>query len=441
MKTTRAAADGYPVPRSEGTAARAVEDIARGSYGRLVAYLASVSGDIAAAEDALSEAFVAALRSWPERGVPDRPDSWLVTAARRTLVDAARRRSVAQRGLLQIAALLDPEPSDGAPDGSPAAGGGVIPDKRLELMFACTHPAIDPWMRAPLMLQAVLGIEAGRIGAAFLVPAATMGQRLVRAKAKIKTAAVPFTVPPADQLAGRLSSVLDAVFAAYGTGWDDLDTQAPAGGAGAGLTGEALRLATVITELLPGSAEAHGLRALLLHSDARADARRSADGAFVPLDQQDVSLWSRAQMADAEGHLRLALGLNRPAPQLGPYQLQAAVQSVHNRRALTGATDWAAVAALYDGLVALTPTVGACVARATAVRHTRGPAAAIALLEELPAELVKRYQPYWVVLAHCRARSGDPAGATAAAATAISLTGDSPVRRHLQAEYGCGPPR
>ena len=424
------------------SAHQAVEDIARGSYGRLVAYLASVSGDLAAAEDALSDAFLAALRSWPERGVPDRPDSWLVTAARRNLIDFARRRAVAGRSLGEIARLLEQEEvSNIVERDTVGAGrdhdssGDVIPDKRLELLFACTHPAIDPTMQAPLMLQSVLGLDAVRIGAAFLVAPATMGQRLVRAKAKIKAAVVPFTVPGAGQLPARVCSVLDAVYAAYGTGWDDRDSDVPAGGGGVGLVREALRLAGLLTELLPDDAEVHGLRALLLHSDARTAARRTTKGAFVPLDQQDVRLWSHTEMDQAERHLAIALDLHRNAAPLGPYQLQAAIQSVHNRRAVTGRTDWAAIAALYDGLVALTPTVGAHVARAKAYSHTMGADAALTLLDELPAGLVVRYQPYWVVRAYCSLRGGDPAGAARAAELAVSLTEDGVVRSYLIQEY------
>ena len=428
---------GPSLTRRDGCAAQestssAVGDVARGSYGRLVAYLASVSGDIAGAEDALSEAFIAALRTWPERGVPDRPDSWIVTAARRTLIDAARRRSVAERHLGQLMVLLD-EGGESA-EGSDTEDSG-IPDKRLELMFACTHPVIDRAMRAPLMLQTVLGVEAGRIGAAFLVPATTMGQRLVRAKAKIKAAGVPFTVPDRDIRSERVSSVLDAVYAAYGTGWDDPDTEDGAGRDRAGLVHEAIRLAALLTDALPASAEAHGLLSLLLHSDARQPARRGATGQFVPLDRQDVAHWNAAQIERAERHLTIALRLNRPSPQVGPYQLQAAIQSVHNRRAATGRTDWAAISALYDGLVTLAPTVGAYVARAKAVGHIHGPYAAVAALEELPPEMVERYQPYWVVLADSRAAGGDRAAAESAARTAVELTADPAVRRHLSSEY------
>jgi RNA polymerase sigma-70 factor (ECF subfamily) len=412
---------------------RAAAEVARMSYGRLVAYLASVTGDVAAAEDALSDAFLAALRTWPERGVPQRPDAWLVTAARRSLIDAARRRAVAARGLPEIARLLD--------ERAGAAGQGGIPDKRLELMFACTHPAIDPAMRSPLMLQTVLGLDAARIASAFLVAPSTMGQRLVRVKAKIKDAGVPMRVPEPPELAERVGSVLDAIYAAYSTGWDDLDTGTPPGGnapdAVHGLVAESIRLARLVTELLPEEPEALGLLALVLHSNARAAARRTADGSFVPLDEQDVGRWSRSEIAQAEACLSAALRLRdaRIGWRIGPYQLHAAIQSVHNRRAVTGRTDWAAIAGLYDGLVAVTPTIGAVVALAKARCQTDGPVAGLRLLDDLPADRIATYQPYWVVRAHCLRLAGDPLTG-AAAVRAIELTADPGVRRFLAAQYG-----
>ena len=400
---------------------QAIQDLARASYGRLVAYLASVTGDVTAAEDALSDAFLAALRTWPDRGVPQRPDAWLVTAARRNLIDAARRRAVADRGLPEIARLLD--------ERATAPSSAVIPDKRLELLFACTHPVIDPAMRAPLMLQTVLGLDAARIGAAFLVAASTMGQRLVRMKATIREAGVPFVVPDHERLPERVASVLDAIYAAYGTGWDEPDSQVT--GVGSGLIPESIRLAELVTELLPDDPETHGLLALLLHSNARAGARRSADGTFVPLDRQDSALWSPGAIDSAERHLSRALALGR----VGPYQLHAAIHSVHNRRALTGRTDWAAISALYAGLANATPTVGVLVALAKARSHTDGPTAGLRLLDDLPADRVERYQPYWVVMAYCRQRAGEHDGAVTAARRAVALTADDGVRRFLVSEY------
>ena len=373
-------------------AAEAVEEVARTSYGRLVAYLASTTGDLAGAEDALGDALLAALRTWPDRGVPDRPDSWLLTAARRNIIDAARRRDVARRALPAVARAIEERAHRPEAD--------AIPDQRLRLMFACAHPAIDPAMHSPLMLQAVLGLDAARMSAAFVVPPATMSQRLVRAKAKLRDAGIPFRIPDADELPERLDAVLDAVFAAYGTGWEDaVGTDALR----QELTAEALRLARLVVELLPAEPETHGVLALLLHSHARRPARRDASGNFVPLSEQDVARWSPGPVAEAERHLATALSLGR----VGPYQLQAAIQSVHNRRALTGQTDWTAVASLYDGLVALE------------------------LLAGLPPDQASRYQPYWVLLARCQSDLGLPEGA-ATAARAIELTELPDVRRYLE---------
>lgn len=384
-------------------AGRAVEEAARTSWGRLLAHLAAGTRDLAAAEDALAEAFLAAVRSWPDSGVPDRPEAWLLTAARRTLIDAARRRDVATRALPSLARLVGQEPG----------ALSTIPDKRLELLFTCAHPAIAVGVRSPLMLQTVLGLDAARIASAFLVSPATMGQRLVRAKAKIKRAGIPFSVPDPSLLPERLEFVLDAIYAAYGTGWDERS----------GLVDEALRLARLVTELLPAEPEAHGLLAALLHGAARERARRADDGAFVPLDEQDVRRWSPALMAEAERHL-----VRATAP--GRYQLLGAIQSVHNRRAVTGATDWAAIAALYDGLVACTPSIGAQVARAAAHMQNGAPAAALAMLDAIDAPT---YQPYWVVRAHCLHRTGsDPAGATQ---IALGLTEDPALRAHLVATF------
>jgi RNA polymerase sigma-70 factor (ECF subfamily) len=403
-------------------AAEAVEAIVRDSYGRLVAYLASVTRDIADAEDAFSDALAAALQSWPEHGVPTRPDSWLLTVARRNIIGTARRRSVAAKALPTLELL-----SASSPEATPGDD-GTIPDRRLQLLFACAHPAIDPTMRSPLMLQTVLGLDAVRIAHAFLIPPSTMGQRLVRVKGKIKDAGIPFAVPRAGELADRLDAVLDAIYAAYGSGWDD-----PGGGDGKriGLTSEAIRLARLVSTLLPDDAEAHGLLALLLHSDARSAARRDDHGRFVPLEDQDVQRWSREAIDEAERHLSAALVLGR----VGKYQLQAAIQSVHNLRAATGRTDWAAIAALYDGLVHHDPTIGSHVARAASHAEATGPAAGLAMLDALPDDRVVGYQPFHAVRAHCLQRLGREDEAALHARRAITLSDDIEVQRYLSARY------
>lgn len=412
-------ADPSPPPTTAGTRAAAeLEEVARSSYGRLVAYLAGIAGDVAAAEDALGDALEAALRRWPTTGVPARPESWLLTVARRTLVDAARRRSVARRNLPALTRLVEVSMN--------SEEGDRLPDRRLELMFACTHPAIDVAVRSPLMLQVVLGLDAARVGAAFLVPGPTMGQRLVRAKTKIRAAGIPFTVPGRDELPGRLGAVLDALYAAYGSSWDEPEFPSERA-----LAGEARRLAGLVAELLPGEPEAAGLVALLDHSRARAGARRSTEGAFVPLAEQDVRRWDPVLLTAAEQQLQRALDLGGA----GRYVLHAAIQSQHNRRAVTGSTDWATVLALYDRLADLTPTVGVAVARAAAARQHLGAAPAKRLLDAVPASLTRDYQPYWAVRAFVLRDLGDPLQA-AAAARAVAASTDEAVRSYLRRELG-----
>ena len=392
------------------------EAVARAAYGRLVAYLAARSRDVAAAEDALAEAFAAALRVWPETGVPERPEAWLFTAARRQLIQDCRRQAV-RRAAEPSLALLAEERQDSAPD--------TLPDKRLELLFVCAHPAINAAARAPLMLQTVLGLDAARIASAFLVAPAAMGQRLVRAKVRIREAGIAFAVPEPEELPERLAAVLDAIYAAYGSGWED------AAGTDArrkGLTAEAIWLARLVTALLPAEPEARGLLALMLYCEARAPARRDAAGRFVPLSEQDASLWSRDMIVVAERELAAAASLLRP----GRFQLEAAIQSVHIQRPITGRTNWEAIAFLYAGLVALSPTIGALVGRAAAIGEVHGPAAGLAALAELPPATARAYQPWWAVRAHLLAAQGDPEAATAYR-TAAGMAEDEAVKAFLLA--------
>lgn len=401
-------------------ARRAAEAAARDSYGRLVAYLSARSRDVAAAEDALGEAFRAALETWPEAGVPDRPEAWLLAVARRQLIDDARHERVAADAAPRLRLAAERRQAGAGVEADDEA----FPDERLKLLFVCAHPAIDAGARTPLMLQTVLGLDAARIASAFLVAPAAMGQRLVRAKAKIRDAGIPFEVPGPAELPARLGPVLDAVYAAYGTGWEDAAGADPRR---RGLTGEAVWLARILARLVPAAAEARGLLALLLHCQARRDARRSPGGDYVPLDEQDVALWSRPMVAEAERELAAAAALG----SIGRFQLEAAIQSVHAQRAVTGRTDWGAVALLYEELARRSPTLGALVGRAAALANARGPGSAQSALDAIDPRSVLGYQPYWAVRAHVLARLGDIEAARDCYSQAIGLSEDRPVREFL----------
>lgn len=402
-----------------------VERAARESYGRLLAFLSARSRDIAGAEDALSDAFSAALANWPRCGIPDNPEAWLLVAARRRLIDAARRRLVHQHSVpsLIVAAEEAQEHS---------AGPLGLGDERLKLLFISAHPEIDPAVRTPLMLQTILRLDATRIASAFCVSPAAMGRRLSRAKTRIRGAGIPFEVPAARDLAPRLDAVLEAIYAAYGSGWDDVAGDDPRR---SGLPEEALHLGRLIVTLLPDEPEARGLLALMLHCEARKGARRDTEGAFVPLAEQDCRLWSAALAEQAEEELARAAATGR----IGRFQLEAAIQSAHARRAFTGSTDWEAVALLYEGLVRLAPTVGALVGRAAAVAEARGAEAGLALLEQVSQTATKTYQPFWALTAHLLARLGRSAEATEAYQRAIGLCDDPAMRAFLQRRAAAAP--
>jgi RNA polymerase sigma-70 factor (ECF subfamily) len=402
----------------ESDAHRAVELAVRESYGRLVAFLTSRSRDVAAAEDALAEAFRNALETWPVVGVPREPEAWLLTVARRRLIDQGRHDRVRDNGAPSLlAAAEEAQEMASSPTG--------FPDDRLKLLFVCAHPAIDSTARTPLMLQVVLGLDAARIADAFLVRPTTMGQRLSRAKARIRDAGIPFVVPEPADLPARLDAVVEAVYAAYGSGWDDvagLDTRRT------GLASEAIGLGRLLTRLMPSEPEVFGLVALMLHCEARREARRDAAGNYVPLSQQDPSRWSRPMIDDAESYLREAGAAGR----VGRFQLEAAIQSAHAQRLRSGHTDWETIALLHEGLVAFAPTVGARVARAAAVAETRGPEAGWRLLEAIPRNDGASYQPYWAVAAYLLRALGRTAEAVEAYGLAIGLCEDPGMRAWLR---------
>jgi len=282
---------------SEGDQARATaETVARRSYGKLVAFLAARTRDVAGAEDSLSEAFAAALGDWPASGVPKNPEAWLLTVARRKQVDTLRTRktrSDASDHLRLIADELE----------AAAAGEGEIPDERLRLMFACAHPALDPGIRAPLILQTILGFDAAAIASAFLISPATMAQRLVRAKNKIRQAGIPLRVPERDELSDRLDAVLEAIYAIFAEGWSDPDGT---DSRRRNLAEEGIWLGRLVVSLLPDEPEVLGLLALMLYADARRVARRNAQGDYVPLAEQDTGQWDASMIEEAEALLRSA---------------------------------------------------------------------------------------------------------------------------------------
>ncbi|MBU1336162.1 MAG: RNA polymerase subunit sigma-70 [Alphaproteobacteria bacterium] len=403
----------------DDAARQTAEQVARASYGRLLAFLAARTRDVAGAEDALAEAFASALKTWPEHGVPANPDAWLLTVARRRQTDAVRRRQTRTAGEGHIQ-LMTEELAEAA------ANPDAIPDRRLALMFACAHPEIEAGMRAPLILQTILGLTAIDIATAFLIPPATMGQRLVRAKARIKEAGVPFEIPGREALAERLDAVLGAIYAAYAKGWTEIgDATAER------LADEAIWLGRLVVSLLPEEPEAKGMLALMLYAEARREARRDGSGAYVPLEAQDIALWDEPQIVSAEALLRDA-NANGPT---GRYQIEAAIQSAHVARRISGRANWDAVVALYDVLLRLTQSPVVVLNRAAAVMEVEGPEAALASLDTIATDRrMADYQPYWAARGHLAARAGRKAEAHEALTLAMGLATDEAVRQYLAAQ-------
>ena len=396
--------------------------VARRSYGKLVAFLAARTSDVAAAEDALSEAFTSALAHWPTEGCPANPEAWLLTVARRKVIDMHRgqRRDELASEEMRVLSL-------GMDFGLERAGSNEgIPDQRLALMFACAHPAIEASVRAPLILQVVLALDAKRIASAFLMSPAAIGKRLVRAKDKIRQAGIPFRVPEREELPSRLDTVLDAIYAAFTEGWSD-----PGGTdiARRDLAEEAMFLARVVTELLPSAPEALGLLALMLHAEARRHARRNERSDYVALAAQDPALWDSAMIDEAEALLRRASKLG----SIGRYQLEAALQSAHADRCRTGNANWWEVVQLYDALFVVVGSPVVAINRALAIAELQGAGAALAVLQELAADArLAEYQPYWAARAELLAKAGEGEEAREAYEIAIGLERDASVRRFLQ---------
>jgi predicted RNA polymerase sigma factor len=400
---------------------RTVERVARESYGRLVAYLSVHTQDLAGAEDALSEALLKALAVWPRDGVPQNPEAWLLTTARHSLIDFFRHQRV----------VLDSEPNlllltqNSAEDALETN----FPDERLKLLFVCAHPAIDPTMHTPLMLQSVLGLDAVRIAGAFLVSPKTMGQRLVRAKTKIRDGGIRFAVPEKRELPQRLDAVLEAIYAAFGIGWDDM---AGADQRGRDLAEEAIWLGRVLLEQMPSEPEIQGLVALMLHCEARRTARRDRDGRYIPLSEQDPKLWSLSLLEEAERHLAEAVKFGRP----GCFQLEAAIQSVHAERVRGGRVKWKAIAQFYAQLIRISPTIGRRTGYAAAFAEANGAEQGLLVLDSINRDSVSAYQPYWAVRAHLLQRLGRTAEASDAYDRAIGLAEDPAVREFLLEKRG-----
>jgi predicted RNA polymerase sigma factor len=408
---------------AEGDVARKTADaVARRSYGKLVAFLAARTRDVTAAEDALSEAFASALADWPVNGCPRNPEGWLLTVARRKLIDTVRRRQTGETVSTQLQIL-----SEGLEDAAAQAERDMeLPDKRLALLFACAHPAIEAGIRAPLMLQAVLGLDGETIASAFLVSPAAMRKRLSRAKEKIQQAGIPFSIPEREELPQRLDTVLAAIYAGFSEGWTD-----PTGtdAIRRDLTDEAIFLARLVVELLPQEAEGLGLLALMLHAEARRRARRSAAGEYVPLAEQDPTLWNPQLIEEAESLLLRASQLEA----IGRYQLEAALQSAHVHRRLTGHNNWAEVVQLYDALAAITDSPVVAINRALAIAELQGPQAAGEALQGIAAdERITQYQPYWAARAELLSKTGALEEARQAYDIAIGLEREPAVRTFLQ---------
>ncbi len=393
--------------------ARAAQ-VARASYGRLVALLAARSGDIAGAEEALSDAFLAALETWPTSGIPQHPEAWLMTAAKNRATDCFRRK--ARSPITAVDELPDVEDEILQQD----AILGTIPDQRLALMFVCAHPALDAAVHTPLMLQTVLGFDAADIGRCYLMSPAALAQRLVRAKRKIKETRIAFVIPSRADMPQRLPSVLEAIYGAYALDWlhapDEQD-----------LCGEALFLARLLADLLPTEAEVLGLAALMSYAHSRRNARLVGT-VYTPLTEQNYDRWDHAMVASGDDYLRRASGCN----SLGRFQVEAAIQQAHMQGVLAGRVDWNAVLYLTEGLCRMWPTMGAEVSRAAAIAEVFGSEKGLDALSKISSPL--KFQPLEATRAYLLANVGRHADALAAYDTAISLTTEIATRNWLVAK-------
>jgi RNA polymerase sigma-70 factor (ECF subfamily) len=386
--------------------------IFREESGRSVAALTGVFGDIELAEDAVQEAFAAALGKWPVDGLPPNPGGWITTTARNRALDRLRRQARGRELLGEVAVLLAGQDGAGI-----AEEVGPVEDDRLRLIFTCCHPALSTQAQVALTLRLLGGLSTRQVASAFLVTEPTMARRLVRAKHKIKAARIPYRVPQAHELPGRLRPVLAVVYLVYNAGLSgptDLD-----------LCTEGIRLAWTLAALLPDEPEVAGLLALLLLTESRRASRTRPDGSLVLLGEQDRSRWDRALIAEGQAIVRRCLGRNQP----GPYQLQAAINAVHADALTVEQTDWSQIVALYDQLLVVAPTPVVALNRAIAIGEVQGPATALALVEELDLD---HYYPFHATRADLLGRLGRHREAVAAYQRAAALAPSEAEREFLR---------